>query len=435
MKLGERLVALFQQKLSRDIAWTVGSFGVLAVSGLVINIVVVAFRDAEALGVFNQAYAVYMVASQLAVFGIHYSVLRHAALHENNPAERGHLLGTAAIAALVLGFGAAAATLLASPVLGRYFDSPLTGRAIAWSAGGLLLFPLNKVLVFYLNALRHMKAFAVLQATRYLTVMVVVSGFAASTASFEYATLGLFVAEALTTLCAAAYLLRRRLVGVLRFSRAWLGQHFAFGGKSMLSGMFAEMNSRVDVLLLGFFMTDFAVGVYSFAAMLVDGLYHVLAMVRVNFNPILVGAVRDGAWPMARSLLKAAVRYAPPATAVLSLCIITGYLLLALVIAPEKELMAGWPSLLILLAGVFVVSPFVPFENLMLVTGHPARQTAQHLLVVCSNATINLLLVPTLGIAGAAIGTAGSYVVGTLTLMFLAQRCFGWNLLTNRLSR
>ncbi|MCC6247653.1 MAG: hypothetical protein IT499_07825, partial [Rubrivivax sp.] len=77
---------LRSHKLSRDIAWTLGSFVLLAASGMVINLVVAGVRDAAALGVFNQAYAVYIIASQLATLGLHYSVLRHAALHEADEA-------------------------------------------------------------------------------------------------------------------------------------------------------------------------------------------------------------------------------------------------------------------------------------------------------------------------------------------------------------
>ena len=87
--------SLRYQKLSRDIAYTLGSFFVLAISGIVINIVIMGFRDAAALGVFNLAYAVYIMLSQFAVWGLHYSVLRHAAYYESDPEERGHMLLTA----------------------------------------------------------------------------------------------------------------------------------------------------------------------------------------------------------------------------------------------------------------------------------------------------------------------------------------------------
>lgn len=434
MSLLERTRSLFAGKLSRDIAWTIGSFAILAASGLVINIVVVSARDAAALGVFNQAYAVYMVASQLAVFGLHYSVLRHAAYHEAEPDQLGRLLPTAGACAAVLGLLMAALVLVLAPHLGRYFGSEETGRAIAWSAAGLLLFPLNKVLVFYLNGLRRMRMFSILQGTRYLVVMACVTTVAYSHWSFEHSTLALFVAEFVTTAGALIYIAVQRLAPHPHFDGGWARKHFVFGAKSLFSGMFAEMNSRVDVLLLGLLLSDRAVGIYSFAAMLVDGLYHVLAMVRVNFNPLLVAAARDHRWESAQQLLRQTRRYAYPATAVLCACTIGGMLLLAYVITPGKSLAEGVPALVILLSGLLLVSPYIPFDNLLLATGHPVLQTVQQMAVVFGNAAINIVLVPHLGIEGAAIATAVSYAISSGMMIVLARRVHGWNLLTNRIT-
>ena len=61
---------ILKNKLAGDIAWTMGSLAVLATSGIMINLIIAGFRDAAALGAFNQAYAVYIVSSQIAVFGL-----------------------------------------------------------------------------------------------------------------------------------------------------------------------------------------------------------------------------------------------------------------------------------------------------------------------------------------------------------------------------
>jgi len=96
------VTSLRQHKLSRDIAYSLCSFAVLALSGIVINITITALRDAAALGVFNLAYAVYIVASQIATWGLHYSVLRHGAYHAEDPGERAALLGEAVETVLLL---------------------------------------------------------------------------------------------------------------------------------------------------------------------------------------------------------------------------------------------------------------------------------------------------------------------------------------------
>lgn len=425
------LHSLRHQKLSQDIAYSIGSFFVLAVSGIVINIVITASRDAASLGVFNLAYAVYIVASQFAAWGLHYSVLRHAAYIEDS-AERGALLCTAALCTLVTGGLAAAALVIGKPLFAQAFGSQVTGEAIRNAAFGLSLFPLNKVLLAFLNGMRHMKAFALLQGMRYLVVMLLVCAVVLSDAPIESATFCFLVAEVITAVGACAYIWRARMVAGLSLSLAWVRKHFAFGTKGLAAGMFAEVNSRIDVLMIGFFLDERATGIYSFAAMLVDGLYHVLAMIRINFNPMLVSALRDKDYALASNLRLRSRQYVLPATVFLAASVMAVYLAAAVWIMPGKGLEEGLGSLAVLLLGLVTVSILVPFDNLMMVSGHPGYQTGQQLATVTANVAIAAVCLPLLGIEGAALGTAGSYWVSTAMLVFFSRRVVGWNLVTNR---
>lgn len=421
-----------KHKLRRDIAWSMGSFFVLAISGVGINIAVTALRDAASLGVFNLAYAVYIVASQFATWGTHYSVLRHAAYYKESLAERSRMLCTAGFLALILGMGAASLISIAIPSFSRLFDSPQTASAIRYSALGLILFPLNKVLLAYLNGLREIKAFSILQGLRYLTVMVSVTAVAASSLPIELATLAFLAAEFITTSLAIFWMFKARLVESLSIGTHWIKLHLIFGTKGLLGGIFAEVNARVDVLLIGFFLDDHSTGIYSFAAMLVDGLYHVMAMIRINFNPILTAAVRDEDWEQARRLRIQSQKFVLPSILALSALLILAYYLLAYWLIPGKGLQEGLPSLLILLSGLNLVAIFVPFDNLMVVSGHPGYQAVQQMTSVMANVFSAAVLLPLIGIEGAAIGTAMSYFSGITMLVLFAQRLLGWRLISNK---
>jgi O-antigen/teichoic acid export membrane protein len=421
-----------KNKLTTDIAWSMGSLVILSASGILINLVIAGYRDAAALGVFNQSYAIYIVASQIAVFGLHYSVMRHAALYDQDPQARGRMLVNAGIFSIILGGGAAGLAFFGAPVIGRLLQSSAVENAVRYAASGLLLFPLNKVILGYLNGLRCMKAFFTLQSGRYILVMAWVSLISASEQPFELSTLGFLVAEAATSIGACLYMLRRGLLPRLILDHSWTRRHFIFGGKSLLSGIFVELNSRVDVLLVGFFLTDRDVGIYSFAAMLVDGLYHVMAFVRINFNPILVGNLRDRDWVGMRKLLQQTKRYVFPGTAAASLFLILAFWMLTGKVMPEKGLAEGMLPLTILLTGLTLIAAFVPFDNLMLVSGFPGLQTLQHMTLVAANIAFNLAIIPLLGIIGAAAATGLSYIAGISALIFLSRRVLGWNLLSNR---
>jgi O-antigen/teichoic acid export membrane protein len=421
---------LLKEKLTQDIAYSLGSFVVLAVSGIVINVVIVLLRDPEALGVFNQTYAMYIMVSQFAAFGVHYSVLRYTALHEEDLVERGRMLMAAAACSLFGGIVVAALLFSLRELVADLFDGPQTGSAIGFAAFGLILFPLNKVLLAYLNGLRRIRAYAVIQALRYLTIMGVVAAFAASTMQIAYATLSFLIAEILTAFASLLFLYRTRELRLGTVCRRWITAHVRFGAKGLIAGLFAEFNSRVDVLIIGAFLADRAVGIYSFAAMLADGMYHVLAMVRLNFNPLLVKANRDSNWEQVRGLLLTSRRYVTPAVVALSVTVVAGYWFCANQWMPEKGLNEGLPSLVILLTALVAVCSLVPFDNLLMVTGHPGLQTCQQLAMVVSNVLFGVILLPIIGMEGVAVGTAISYLVSIFSLILMTRRVIDWNLLT-----
>jgi O-antigen/teichoic acid export membrane protein len=409
-----------------------GSFMILAMSGIVINIVVAYFRGTEDLGVFNLAYSVYIIVSQIAALGVHYSVLRYAAMNQENPRELGSMLGSALLVVTMLGLLMAGLVFVSEPLFARAYDSERAARAISFAALGIALFPASKVLISFLNGLRHMKAFSVLQAARYIMVAAVVTAFSVSDQDFTLASLCFVVAEIVTLAAAAVYIASQRLVQLMRIRKSWLREHTSFGGRSLLAGMFGEINTRVDVLCLGLFLGDREVGIYSFVAMLLDGLYHLLAMVRVNFNPVLVNCVRDSGWPEAQRLLRLSKRFIPLIMIALSAIVFAFYWVVAFQLVPERGLQEGTVVLLILLGGLIATSPFIPFDNMMLISGYPGRQTLQQAVAFVVNVSLNLALIPLVGIEGAAIGTASSYLASVVSLILMTDSRLGWNLLTNR---
>ncbi len=425
---------LKHQKLAQDIAYSVCSFGVLAISGVVVNVAIAGFRDAAALGVFNMAYAFYIIASQFSVWGVHYSVLRYSAYYERDIEERGKMLLTAILCASFIGAAVASLVIIAEPFFAVAFRSNVTALAIKNTAFGLFFFPLNKVLMAYLNGLRYIKAYAALQSLRYLAIMSLVTLVAASSLSIEKSTYCFFFAEMLTMLAACIYLSLHRLWSKLSFNRNWVARHYRYGTKAMPAGIFTEVNSRLDVLLIGFFLSEHAIGVYSFAAMLVDGLYNVLTMIRTNFNPLLIVALRDGRWATLQGLLAQSLKVILPTTSVISLVLIFAYYIATSWIIPlEKGFLEGLPSLTILLVGLTSISFFIPFDNLLMVSGHPGYQTIQQIILVLVNIAAALILIPSFGIEGAALATSLSFITGVFAMIFFANTRLGWNLLTNKL--
>lgn len=433
METVRRLYRLaFAHKISSDLVWTFGSFAILAVSGVLINIVIAFTRDAVALGVFNITYAVYLIGSQIAALGIHYSVLRHAAYYQEQPEENGRMFCTAMVLSLVLGLVVSAALFVLAPLSMPLFNSADVAASLQYAALGLALFPLNKVLVCYTNSLRHMKAFSVLQSIRYIAVVTVVTIVCLSDMNFNLATLSFLAAESLTTICCLGYLAMVGLLRHLRFCTRWMKRHLVFGSKGVMAGIFLDLNTRLDVLVLGMMLSPREVGIYSFAAMLVDGVQHILAIIRVNFNPILVKALRDSDYSLAIRLLKLSKRFVMGGTALLCAALVAGFFVAVHFITVGKGLEEGLASLIILVTGFTLISAYTPFDNLLMISGHPGYQTAQAASITLVNIALCLLLVPIYGIEGAAFATVAGYVGGVFFLLYYSPHLTGWNLIGNR---
>ncbi len=431
----QRFTSLFAHKISRDLAWTAGSFASLGLCGIAVNLVIVHYYDAAMLGVFNVTYAVYLIGSQLASCGVHSSILRHIAYHQQDRGLCGEILGSALLLTIASGVGAGLLLYMLAPFSAGLFGSPAIAEAIRVAAFGMVLFPLNKVLVHLLNAMQHMRAFALLQGMRYVIVLLVVVFVAMGQRDFRYAPLAFLGAELFTLVGGVFYLARGGWLPHLRVSRLWLSRHLRFGGKGMLGGIFVDLNTRLDVLLLGILLSERAVGIYSFAAMLIDGMHYILAFIRVNMNPMLVIALRDGATERAQRMLAMSRRWVTALTVLLGIGLFLGFTLLVELALPGKGLSEGSLSLAILIGGFVLFAGYAPFDQLLLVSGHPGYQTAQCAVVTVVNAVLCLSLSPWLGIEGAALATIGGYLSGMAFLMLLSPRLTGWNLLHNRFVR
>jgi O-antigen/teichoic acid export membrane protein len=418
-------------RFGTNVVWALASMAVLAVSGAAINLIVLSARDAGTLGVFNQTFAVYVVATQLGTIGIHQSVLRHSAFYNDNPSERDRLFTTAAAAALALGVAAALTLWSAAPALGRILDSQDCADAIAVAALGLSLAPLNKVVLTYLNGLSDIRAFALLQGGRYVLVATTVAVVALSPLSFRLAALCFAVAEAITTLAAFIYLFRSSWLGRLRFDLGWLRRHLVFGLQSFPAGLFVDLNARVDVLMLGLFASDRTVGIYSIAAMFADGLLHVLWVFRMNGNPIIAAALRDQDWAKVRALVTYCRRYALAAAVALAIVLLILFLALDRYVVPQKGLGEGFGAIAVLFCALVLLSWIMPFDNMMLMAGLPLQQTLQHFVLLAVTVASGFLLIPSLSMVGAALAVGIGYVAGSMTLVVLTRRHLGWDLLTN----
>ena len=401
--------------------WNVVALAVAGCLGILFNYLVGVVYGTAALGVFNQVFAVYVLFSQLGALGVHYSVLTHVA-GSTDAGERQAITTSALLVTLVIG-GSFAGLLwfLAGPI-GRGLDSGAVAIGIAHAAPGVLFFALSKITLGCVNALQRMRWYAILSGGRFVLM---VAGFAICVLlDVDQARLPIILSAAegvtfLLSLVPVAPQLRRvRRADLVRWGR----EHIRFGSRGFLSGMLAELNTRVDIIILGVFVSDPVVGAYSFAAILAEGLYQLLVVLRTNYAPIVVKLWTD----RRADELTALIRRARDRTWVASLAAgaaaVAAYALLVPLVTSDPELADSWRIFAILIGGMVASAGYAPFQPILLYAGRPGWYTLLTLAILAINAAGNLALIGPLGPIGSALGTAIAFAVGVVLLRAMTAR-------------
>jgi O-antigen/teichoic acid export membrane protein len=413
---------LLRDKFSRDVLWNVVSLGVAGVCGVLVNYLLGAIYGAAVLGVFNQVFAVYIVCSQLAALGIHSSVLAHVAMGRDTLELRAIL-----VAALLLTCASALAVCalfvgVAHPVAG-FLASPDVAVGILWAAPGLFCFSLNKVILAMLNGLRRMRAYAVFQAGR---VVLLGAGLAAcGVLDVRPTTLPVIlsiseVATLLLSIGTVADHLGKPVRGELV---RWARIHLHFGVRGFLWGLFFELNNRIDVIILGRFVSDAMVGAYSLAALVAEGVSQILVALRTNYAPVMVRLLAEGKLDeLARAVRKGRNRVYLAAL-VLGPLAMAGYWLVLHVASTDAELEHSTVYFVVLIAGWMACSGYVPFNGMLLWARQPGWNTIMTFTIVVVSVLADLILVSLAGTMGAACATALTLAVAALLLrVFVARR-------------
>ncbi len=410
------------RSLRVGVVWNLVPIALLAGVGLGLNFAVGRLWGSSALGVFNQVSATYFVISVFAAGGIHYSVLRSIAAHRDNRTEIAQVVVGGLLPAALLSTVVTLAFIAARHPFADWLDSPEIATGMLWAAPGLWCFTLNKVLLGVVNGHGRMRAFAVYTSLRYLLIAVGISvawlwGFApAQLPGIWTLTEGTLLLVLLAELAATVDLFRAR------GWRKWVGPHVNYGIRGAGSALLIEMNTRLDIWVLGAALSDAKVGIYSMAAIMAEGMAQLPIAVQVNVNPRMATYISTAQGSKVLDLARETRRWFVPLMIGACIAAAASYPFLIPWITQNPEFVASALPFALLVTGIAIASPWLPFNQVLLMGGHPGWHTIYMALVVTVNLGLNLLLIPHFELVGAGIATGIAFVFSAALLRFMAQR-------------
>lgn len=407
------------------LTWNYASLLILGIGGLTINVFIVTNYNIDALGKFNKIYALYIVLSQFGVAGLHYSSLRYISEHTKNIATSRVIVNSALIVVVIINIFMCAILYFTSGFFNLLFDDMNMDKALEILIPALFLFSINKVFLFSLNGFQLMRLYAVGNMIRVLSMMIYVIICSLYDVNEKYLIYCFFIAEFLLILYHVAIYLffNYKYLGGLNlvFSNEWISKHLSFGSRSMLGGALQELNTRIDILFVAFFLSDNQVGIYSFAAILAEGFYLIQTVVKNSINPLLTRHIVNKNKEAFYKLKNRIFKYIYPFTFILAIVLIFIYKPILSHIFAEHELHVSWLVFTIYILFYSSVSGFVPFENILSQSNYPFEQSMVSLIRTLTNIILNILLIPTFGLYGAVMGTGFSILIGTVVLVILVR--------------
>jgi len=194
-------------------------------------------------------------------------------------------------------------------------------------------------------------------------------------------------------------------------SRSILKKSLTYGGKAHLSNIITFFNYRLDLILVNFFLTPAATGVYVVAVQIAERMWILSRSVSTVLLPKLVSLNKTT--DTRKILIPLVCRW-------IFWVSFMAAIVLALLSTPLIKLLFGNDyldaagALLWLLPGIVVGSIARVFSNDIAAHGKPEINLYISIIVVFCNVIANIMLIPLYGINGAAIATTISYTLNAI---------------------
>lgn len=409
-----------------NVIYNLASLVVLSIGGVLINFLILQLRSETALGIFNQVFAPYLILSQLGVGGVQFSILKHISHVQDDVEKCADVAASALLIIISLSIPICVGMFLGADWFAAFVDSSAVGFGLKLAAPGLLFFTLNKALINIINGLNVMRAYAIFRALRFILIPVVILGIILLDYPDAYLPLSLTITELILLIVMLAYIYRYLLpIRAIRNLRYHIQSHVSYGLRGVMSGVLIEMNTRTDIMVLGYFMSDANVGIYSFVAVLVEGFAQIPYALRWTIDPVIgQHFAREEFQEVSVFAQKIRKNFVLPIT-LLGCAAILGYPIALTIVQTGLPIKTSWLLFSILMGGAIINARFRPFSGIFLQSGRPGIYSVIIIILVLTNLSLNVIFIQVFGLYGAAIATSIVYLLEASFMLFLPWKIFG----------
>lgn len=393
-----------------------------SIFGAAYLIVIGNYWGSSGLGIFALCVSIYFVSSIVCNLGIHAAVLYEVAASGEDKRRASAFAYSALSTSFLLGIIGGALGFILAPLFAKIFHQPQMTAMVRLFSVALPLFLLNKTALGILNAHRRMRFIAAINVIRggmILLYLIAVAVFGADLRTIPY---GFIIAESTILFLLFTACLRTHKLCAPSFIQA--KELMSFGWKAALSGAIGDLNSRLDIIVIGLFWDAAIVGIYSVASAIARGLLIIPGAMQRVTNPLVVQLYSSNEKEKLHRTMDVLTRIGTSGFVVLGFIILIAMpSLLKLVYPGQTEMLGALVPLYFLLPGTVIFSGIAmigsaPSSSI----GKPENAVKLVSVVLGVNLVLNFSLVPFFAASGAAIATTLSLIVGLVYFSYLCKR-------------
>lgn len=418
----DKVKALLSGKFAKDTIWLTLAQIVLIVSGLSVNLIIGSEFGEATLGVFNQVLSLYVICTVLFSLGINASLVQKIAYSETESFKL--IFSSGLFITLVSSVVLASAIYVIIEKWPGLLSSNEVKQGFSYTLVGIPFFALNKNFQAFYSGRKNQKYFSIIRGLRWIIILSFLSinsvFFKSIDANYYILPLTEIFLFILVVIINYHYL-------TLKIKKSFLLENLNFGLKSYVAELFTILNDRLDIVIIGYFLTQSQTGLFSFYIFFVKALFIFPGILNQNFKPIFAKQWNLKNLASIESSIHRLKKINLIITITSSIFIIIGYYLLVNLFYTDYQ--STFNYLLISILSAIPAALISWGGGLLLMAGKLKENILRTFIILSFNVLSLIILTSLIGIDGAVLASCLSFVFTFFMLKNFVKRIIGVNLI------
>jgi O-antigen/teichoic acid export membrane protein len=392
-----------------DVQWAFISIVTASFAHFILRIVLGRELGPEGLGVYTLAFTIYLFGMQFAAFGIGSALTKYVAEFLDDQTVIKNYVSSGMTSSIITGALMGVVLFLLAPSIAiSVFHVPELEPLIQLTALCYPFIAVQKAVLGTLNGFRSMHQYAFLNIVQNVAVLV---GSIILVLIFGMGVMGAAIGFVVPTILISALspILIRDCIGL--DASLWnipiLRTTTVFGFYVVLGNSISFLNTQIDSIMIGYYLDPAEVGIYAVAVLLAQVLTLIPGAVQHVTAPATATLYgKDDIEGVRKLIFSVMKKIFLVSVGIAAFIAFFGQYIITIMFTGEYLL--SYAPLLILLLGYVIFTPFSAVGSTLSSIGKVHIPFRIHAICGILNVTLNILLIPHLGIIGAAIATAAT---------------------------